>query len=181
MIDDDSGSRPPDPDRLFRSVLGGVTAPPGLRPRILAALDEEDRRRASSLGRGLVAFVRHPGVVVALAASLVLAFVLSPLTVRIFGLQPAAYGQLALVQLQGKVVCYDCARENVAFEGQVACRAHGHANGLRLADGVLWRFTLNQPGQEALLSPAMRGRSIAVEGNLFRSIGYLDVTSYSSI
>ena len=170
-----------DPDSFLRSSLGGVAAPPSLRGRILAALDEEDSRRSSSRGRGIVRFVRHPGMVVALAASLVLTLVLSPLTGRIFGPVPPGIGQLEKVQLQGRIVCYDCAREGVAFAGQVACRAHGHANGLQQSDGVLWRFTLGHPGQESLLAPAMRGRQVALEGTLFRSIGYLDVISYSSI
>ncbi len=170
-----------DPDGFLRASLGGVGAPPGLRTRILAGLDEEDRRRASSMGRGVVRFLRHPGVVVALAASLVLTLVLSPLTVQFFGLAQPGFGQVEKVHLQGRIVCYDCAREEVAFAGQVACREHGHANGLQQSDGVLWRFTLGHPGQEALLSPAMRGRRVVIEGALFRSIGYLDVTSYSSI
>ncbi len=170
-----------DPDGFLRASLGGVGAPPSLRPRILAALDEEDSRSGSSIGRGIVHFLRHPGVVVALAASLVLSLVLSPLTVRIFGPAPPGVGQMEKVQMQGRIVCYDCAREEVPFAGQVACREHGHANGLQQSDGVLWRFTLGHPGQEALLAPAMRGQQVAIEGILFRSIGYIDVASYSSI
>jgi hypothetical protein len=184
MVEEGSGIQTPDGDRFFRAALGGVAAPPGLRQRILAALDEEDRRRPilRRFGRRTAAFLRHPGVVVALAASLVLALVLSPLTVQIFGLKPPGIELAAEhVQLQGRVVCYDCALDGISFAGQVACREHGHANGLQLPDGVLWRFTLSHPGQEALLSPAMRGRQIAVEGKLFRSIGYIDVASYSSI
>ena len=183
MVEDESGTHTSHSDGFFRSALGGVAAPPGLRQRILAALDEEDRRRpVRAFGRRAVAFLRHPGVVVALAASLILTLALSPLTVQIFGLKRAAIVLGAEhVQLQGRVVCYDCARGGVPFARQVACREHGHANGLQLADGVLWRFTLSHPGQEALLSPAMRGRQIAVEGNLFNSIGYIDVVSYASI
>jgi hypothetical protein len=184
MVEDGSGTQTPENDGFFRSALGGVAAPPGLRQRILAALDEEDRRRPilRKFGRRTVAFLRHPGVVVALAASLVLTLVLSPLTVQIFGLKRAAIERGAEhVQLQGRVVCYDCALDGISFAGQVACREHGHANGLQLADGVLWRFTLSHPGQEALLSPAIRGQRIAVEGNLFSSIGYIDVVSYASI
>ena len=179
MVEHGPGSA--DPDSFLRSSLGGVGAPPNLRRRILAALDEEDSRRGSSIGRGVVRFLRHPAVAVALAASLVLTLVLSPLTVRIFGPAPPGIGQMEKVQMQGRIVCYDCAREDVAFAGQVACRAHGHANGVQQADGALWRFTLSHPGQEALLAPAMRGRQVALEGTLYRSIGYIDVTSYTSI
>ncbi len=179
MVEHGHGSA--DPDSFLRSSLGGVGAPPNLRRRILAALDEEDSRRGSSIARGIVRFLRHPGVVVALAASLVLTLVLSPLTVRIFGPAPPGIGQLEKVQMQGRIVCYDCARAEVPFAGQVACREHGHANGLQQSDGALWRFTLGHPGQESLLAPAMRGQQVAIEGILFRSIGYLDVASYSSI
>ncbi len=171
----------PETDALLRRALGGVNAPPGLRERILGSLDEEDSRRSASTGRGVLTFIRHPGVIVALAASLVLAFVLFPLTGRILGPDPAGLDRVDRVHLQGVVVCYDCDLQNVRMDGQVACREHGHANGLRTTDGALWRFTLGHAGQEALLSPAMRGRRMEVQGNLFRAIGYLDVSDYSSI
>ncbi|MFQ5876269.1 MAG: anti-sigma factor [Acidobacteriota bacterium] len=169
-------------DALLRSLLGRVSAPPGLRQRILAALDREERRSSRGAARRWrFPLVRHPALLTALAASILMVLVVPPITLRLYAPRSPAAGDVQMVHLEGRVVCYDCALHGIPIEAQIACRAHGHASGIQTADGQIWRFALNRSDAGALLDPGLRGRRIAVEGRLYRAIGYLDVTDYSPL
>ena len=167
-------------DETLRTGLTETPAPPGLRGRILAALDEEDGRRSGVVVQGRFRFLRHPALLSALAASFLTFLILPPIQ-QFIGITPAGIGAVRHVHLEGRVVCYDCALAGLDLEHQVACRAHSHQSGIQTGDGRLLRFALNRSIEGALLEPGLRGRQITVEGDLYPAIGYLDITSYSTL
>jgi hypothetical protein len=162
--------------RRIKEALGGVAAPPGLRQRIRAALDEEDARPARSGAPGRFGtLLRRPSFLMALAASLLAILAIS----RMGGGDRPAGNPVRLVRAEGTVVCYDCAREGEPLEYQIReCGWPNHTNGLQLNDGGLWRFVIREPLGETLLARSMRGRRVRVEGDLYAAIAHLDVKSF---
>ncbi len=158
--------------RVLRERLAPHPAPPGLRDRICARLDEEQAGRRWGAGR-LIAL--RPALVGGLAAIGVL-LVLAPfLTGRILN---RGEGRGTPATLRGRLVCVQCERKGAPIASQRSCRAIGHATGLKTGDGRILRFVNNESA--ALLSdPALRGREVEVAGTLYRKISTLEVGGHT--
>jgi hypothetical protein len=183
----------PDPQDRLKAALGGVVAPPGLAERIRADLDRVDREAKAAGGGGVERpfFLRRGWPVLAIAASFLVILLLprasrwsteAPGGGRVAVREAGAAPVMSRVRLEGLVVCYDCAREGADLEYQkTRCDWHDHTNGLRLADGRLYRFVLKDSLEQTLLARAMRGSRVRVEGDLYPSIAHLDVARFVTL
>jgi len=181
VVSDTPDSTPtPELDGLLRRALAPPGAPPGLRERIQAALAVEAAQHAAAAVRRRRLY--RPALGLALAASLLIAILLPP-ALRPGGfLRPAVTAGPRHIHYQGVVVCVDCAALGEPLEVQASCRSETHGSGLRLEDGALVRFTRRTAARpEPLVDPSLRGRQIVLDGDLYETIGYLEVTSYSLI
>jgi hypothetical protein len=178
--DPKSPGPPYDIDDLLRRSLGGVRAPETLRARIALALDAEDRRRAPRAGGMLLRRLRHPALVAALAASLLLVVALPWARTRLLGGSLAAFKASRHIHLVGLVICLDCARAGVPLEGQIHCREASHHNALLLPDRAIWRLLARGASAE-ILQPRLRGQQVSVEGDFAPGSESLEVARFARL
>jgi hypothetical protein len=175
----------------FREALGGLDyeqAPPGLETRIRAAIDADDEHAADRTWGWLDVILSRSVLGTACAALLVAViamatpyFISSPDEGDFAGGAPPIAGISDLVQVKGVVVCADCDAHGGSLEEQRRCRTPG----LRADNGEVYHFlkTGEEDGElrNLLYSPDRRGARVAVDGRLFRDIGYIQVAQVSSL
>jgi anti-sigma factor (TIGR02949 family) len=156
----------------LRQGLAREAAPPELRWRVQAALRREPvpwkPERRWLLGPWGAA----------LAASLALAALLG-LVLRDLSPAPTRSAAVEPVRREVVVVDRDCALEGASFQAQRHCPAGRHLNALQVDAQRYWNPGLDSAaGRRLALDPALRGRRLEVEGELYRGIDTLRVRRF---
>lgn len=136
----------------------------GMKKRLAAHADtiripkavEERLQRQFDRKRNLTVSPRFLGWGLALAAALVVGFLLPALWEK-----PYRFVDEVLI---GMVVCHDCTvAEKAGMEKGKLCR-DGHRLGLQTADGQLWRFADDIEGESYVTSMEYLGKNVRLEG-----------------
>jgi hypothetical protein len=157
--------------RALQARLPRAEPPPGLEPRIRAALRE------------LAPDPTPSAWFAAAAAAVLLALLLVPGLGRPLrgGWTPAA-GVVAVAGVEVMVVDLDCDRAGMSIESQRRCGARHHINALKTADGRYWYISPDHESYGRLIGdPQMRGRRLIVDGDYYPGINTLRITWSRSV
>ncbi len=140
----------------------------------------------------LVALVRNsfspkwhrPGVIQAIAATLVLAGVLTLFVPTVRGAAATALDFLALrldesreVLVTGKLLCRDCELEK-EYHYHAMCRLTGHHGALMTSDGRIWNLLEGTASQDLVHDSSLLGRTVEIRGRILRKAGSIEVRGY---
>ena len=160
--------------RALRARLEPTPAPPGLETRIRAALAEQSPAPAA------IAWYRRPWLAAA-AASLTLAVLLFQ-GVDWPGIDSSRRGVVEVSWKVVTVVDRDCDKAGASYAQQLRCRRADHLNALKVSDGNYWHLSADQElSRRLMLDRTMRGKRLAVDGELYSAIHTLQLARYRQL
>ncbi len=156
--------------RGIRARLSRQPVPPGLETRIRASLAAEAAPRRAG------AWFLRPWLAATAAAALLVLLLLPGLGEPLEPLPGSGERQVVRGQVV-VVVDRQCDSAGRSLEQQRHCKHRLHVNALKLPDGKYWNLSTGQTdGREIILDRGMRGRRLAVDGDLFPLIRTLWLT-----
>ena len=84
---------------------------------------------------------------------------------------------LGVRQVDGTIVCFECARNGAPIEKQQQCREQGHHTGILCEQTGLWHLVANESTLSLMSDPSMRGAKVVVKGRFLDDIRYIDARS----
>jgi len=168
------------------ACCGAVEALTGLRHavRVAAGKPEAPAYLLDRVRRSLSPTWRRAPAVQAVAATLVLASVLTLFFPSVRGATASALDHIALklddsrhVVLEGKLLCRDCELEK-QYGYHALCPLTGHHGAIVTSDGRIWNILEGTKSAELIHNSSLLGKKIRIEGVLYRKAGSLAVHHY---
>lgn len=82
-----------------------------------------------------------------------------------------------LVELEGQLVCRDCELKAL-YGAKTMCLLKGHRGALKTADGKIWNLMEGELAEALLDDDSLRGKTVHIQGKLYRRAGCLEVEGY---
>lgn len=120
----------------------------------------------------------------AIAATLVLAGALTLFVPGVRGAAATVLDYLSLklddsrqVVLEGKLLCRDCELEK-KYGYHAMCPLTGHHGAIVTADGRIWNILEGEKSRELVHNSTLLGRTVRVEGRMYRKAGSVAISDY---
>ncbi len=127
---------------------------------------------------------RRAAVLQAIAATLVLAGVLTLFVPTVRGAAATALDFLALrldesreANVTGKLLCRDCELEK-EYHYHAMCPLTGHHGALVTSDGRIWNLLEGATSRDLVHDSSLLGRTVEIRGRIFRKAGSIEVRGY---